>query len=83
MYGTGRAGKTEFPKGWDEKYISGHVLDVVKHPDSPPIKQSNGAWRVSGVRDGVLIEVAVRDDGYVVTAYPASGPGVNENPRGL
>jgi hypothetical protein len=34
-HGVGKPGKTEFPASWDDKKIMGHVLDVVRRPDSP------------------------------------------------
>ena len=45
-HGTGRPGKTEFPAGWDDEKIIGHVLDVARAPDDAPVFQANRRWRV-------------------------------------
>ncbi|MEV0089813.1 WXG100 family type VII secretion target [Saccharopolyspora sp. NPDC050642] len=83
LAGTGKPGKTEFPPppGWNGPDILSRVQDVAKNPDSPPIRQDNGRWKLTGVRDGVLIEVILNEDGSVRTAYPKGGPGVEQNPR--
>src|SRR5260370_14892503 len=56
-HGTGRPGKTEFPSGWDDEKIIGHVLGVARAPDDPPVSQANRRWRVHGQRDEVGITV--------------------------
>ena len=38
-HGTGRPGKTEFPSGWDDDKIIGHVLDVARNPGDMPAKE--------------------------------------------
>ena len=50
-HGTGRPTKTEFPSGWDDDKIVGHVLDVARAPDDPPVFQANHRWRVHGQRE--------------------------------
>ena len=40
-HGTGRPGKTEFPVGWDDQKIIGHVLGVARAPDDLPVFQAN------------------------------------------
>ncbi|MEU0505416.1 EndoU domain-containing protein [Nocardia sp. NPDC005998] len=81
--GVGAPGKTEFPDTdtWDDDHIIDSILDVARNPDQAPVLQDNGRWKVSGVRDGVLIEVIVDADGSVRTGYPVSGPGVVTNPK--
>lgn len=81
-HGTGRPGKTEFPSGWGDDKIIGHVLDVARAPDDPPVFQANRRWRVHGQRDGVGISVIVQPDGRIWSAWPDAGsPGVVKNPR--
>lgn len=79
-FGTRLPGKTEFPERWDDEATLQHILDVAKSPDSFKL-QDNGRWRVSGMRDGVDIVVAIQPDGRIWTAYPRKGRGVGRNPR--
>jgi Bacterial EndoU nuclease len=81
-HGTGRPEKTEFPCGWDDDKIIGHILDVARAPDDPPVFQANRRWRVHGQRDDVGITVIVQPDGSIWSAWPDAGsPGVVKNPR--
>ena len=81
-HGTGRPGKTEFPSGWDDEKIIGHVLDVARAPDDPPVFQANRRWRMHGQREDVGINVIVQPDGRIWSAWPDAGsPGVVKNPR--
>jgi hypothetical protein len=81
-HGTGRPAKTEFPSGWDDDKIIGHVLDVARDPDDPSVFQANRRWRVHGQRDDVGITVIVQPDGRIWSAWPDAGsPGVVKNPR--
>ncbi len=81
-HGTGRPGKTEFPSGWDDEKIIGHVLDVARAPDDLPVFQANRRWRVHGHRDEVGINVVIQPDGRIWSAWPDAGsPGVVKNPR--
>jgi hypothetical protein len=81
-HGTGRPGKTEFPASWDDEKIIGHVLDVARTPDDPPVFQANRRWRVHGHRDEVGINVVIQPDGRIWSAWPDAGsPGVVRNPR--
>jgi hypothetical protein len=82
-HGVGKPGKTEFPASWDDKKITGHVLDVVRRPDSPPVLQNrNNRWICSGMRDGVEVTAIVLRSGEIWTAWPEEGgPGVRRNPK--
>jgi hypothetical protein len=81
-HGTGRPGKTEFPSGWDNQKIIGHVRDVARAPDDPPVFQANRRWRMHGQREDVGINVIVQPDGRIWSAWPDAGsPGVVKNPR--
>ena len=81
--GTGKPGKTEFPASWDDGKIMSHVLDVARHPDSPPVHQHrNDRWLCSGTHERVEVSVVVLRSGEVWTAWPEEGgPGVVRNPR--
>jgi hypothetical protein len=62
--------------------IIGHILDVARAPDDPPVFQANRRWRVHGQRDDVGITVIVQPDGRIWSAWPdADSPGVVKNPR--
>jgi hypothetical protein len=79
--GTRRPGKTEFPADWDDKRIMGHIMDVARTPEAGPVWQPNQRWRVHGERDGVGINVVIKPDGRVWSAWPDEGsPGVVRNP---
>ncbi len=81
-HGTGRPGKTEFPAGWDDEKIIGHVLGVARAPDDSPVFQANRRWRVHGHRDEAGITVIIQPDGRIWSAWPDAGsPGVVKNPR--
>lgn len=80
-HGTGRPGKTEFPADWDDDTTVAYVLDVARNPDSAEF-QRRGTWKVHGERDGVDVNVAIKPDGRVWTAFPSpGGRGVAENSR--
>ena len=82
-HGVGKPGKTEFPASWDDEKIIGHVLDVVRRPDSAPVLQHwNNRWICSGTRDGVEVTAIVLRSGEIWTAWPEEGgPGVRRNPK--
>jgi hypothetical protein len=80
--GTGRPGKSEFPREWADDRIIDSVLSVAQSPDQSPSRQANDRWRVSGTRDGVSIVAIVDSGGSVLTAWPRDGsPGVVKNER--
>src|SRR6476619_4900962 len=65
-HGVGKPGKPEFTESWDDKKIMGHVLDVVRRPDSPPVLQNrNNRWICSGTRDGVEVTAIVLRSGEI------------------
>jgi len=82
-HGVGKPGKTEFPASWDDEKITGHVLDVVRRPDSAPVLQHrNNRWICTGTRDDVEVTAIVLRSGEIWTAWPEEGgPGVRRNPR--
>jgi hypothetical protein len=82
-HGVGKPGKTEFPASWDDEKIIGHVLEVVRRPDSAPVLQHrNNRWICSGTRDGVEVTAIVLRSGEIWTAWPEEGgPGVRRNPK--
>lgn len=81
-YGTGRPGKTEFPKSWDDDKVIRHTTDVARRPDETPILQANGRWSCMGTREQVNMRTIVDSDGGVRTAHPIDGPGVHRNSKG-
>lgn len=69
--GTGIPGKSEFPGDWDADKIGKAAVDIANDPNSTRAPgQAKGREVVSGVREGVSIDVVVAPDGAVVTAYP-------------
>jgi hypothetical protein len=80
-HGTGKPGKTEFPKDWSDQTIISFVEDVCRRPDEVSWKDSK-RWRVKGERDGVNINAVILPDGRIWTAWPdEGGRGVRKNPR--
>jgi Bacterial EndoU nuclease len=80
-HGTGRPGKTEFPKAWSDAEIVSVVEDVGRKPDHAEW-QPNGRWRVTGDHDGVRVHAIVVPDGRIWTAWPEpGGKGVVQNPE--
>lgn len=83
LYGSGVAGKTEFPESWDEERIVRSIGDVMTSPDwVRQAKTDRGTWYFGKEVGGVQIQVAAyKRDGryYVDRAYPAGGAGVIRN----
>lgn len=80
-HGTGRPGKTEFPKDWPDDVVVSVVEDVGRTPDHAEW-QPNGRWRVSSDHDGVRVHAVVLSDGRIWTAWPEpGGKGVAHNPE--
>jgi len=71
-HGTGRAGKTEFPRDWSDDVIISVAEDVGRKPDQAEW-QPNGRWRVAGDHDGVRVYAVVLPDGRMWTAWPEPG----------
>jgi len=75
--GTGFPNKSEFPAGWSDDQIMHHISDVATDPLSTVRAGRGGDSFVRGTRDGVDIEVLIRN-GEIWTGYPTSVP---RNPR--
>jgi len=71
--GTGYPGKSEFPSGWSDEQIMHHISDVATDPHSTVRPGRGGDVFVQGTRDGVDIQVLIRN-GQIWTAYPTSTP---------
>lgn len=79
-HGTGRPGKTEFPRDWSDDVILRTVENIARKPDVAEL-QPNGRWRVTGDHDGVTVTAVVLPDGRIWTAWPEpGGKGVTQNP---
>lgn len=78
--GADKPGKSEFPPSWTDDDIITVVTDIARNP---PV----GQWRYDlwgnlvlwDLRRDVHLEVVLKLDGQVITAYPVSGPGVRFN----
>ncbi|MDQ3611875.1 MAG: EndoU domain-containing protein [Actinomycetota bacterium] len=77
--GTGKAGKSEFPPGWDDERIIKTVMQTARQPEHGA--PDDGSYVVRARVEGILVQVVVRPDGTVVTGYPEEGPGVVRNPK--
>lgn len=86
-HGTGKPGKSEFPKDWSDAKILHEISDVATDPNSTWTQQtgSPGAkftksgkpvrWKVEGTRDGVDITVIVEPNGKgIITGFPTNTP---------
>jgi len=71
--GTGFPGKSEFPASWSDDQIMHQISDVATDPLSAVRPGRGGDVFVTGTRDGVDIEVLLRD-GEIWTGYPTSVP---------
>lgn len=79
--GTGKPGKTEFPKDWSDQTILSAVAGVAREPDTARM-QPNGRLLSSGERDGVRVHVVSLRDGQIWAAWPEpGGRGVRQNPK--
>ena len=80
-HGTGRPGKTEFPRAWPDDVIITAAEQVGRKPDQVEW-QPNGRWRVTGDHEGVRVNGIVLADGRMWTAWPEpGGKGVIQNPE--
>lgn len=72
--GTGFAGKSEFPAGWSDDGIMHEISDIATEP-SLVWRAGNrpGDFFVNGTRDGVDIEVLIRNN-QIWTGYPTNLP---------
>lgn len=71
--GTGFPGKSEFPADWSDDQIMHHISDVATDPLSASRSGRGGDAFMSGTRDGVDIEVLLRND-EIWTGYPTNVP---------
>lgn len=79
-YGSGKSGKTEFPKSWSDSKILREVESVASDPNSKTFMGKwNSPYRI-GVRDGVEIRVDFYPNGHpqyggqISTGYPINTP---------
>lgn len=83
LYGTGVAGKTEFPQQWDERRIATAINRTIETPDwHIDAPDPRALHRFGKTIDGVQIEVKayLQDGEYVIDrAYPVGGEGVTRN----
>jgi hypothetical protein len=71
--GTGKPGKSEFPKDWSDDKITHEVSDVATDPASVRVPGKWGTTKATGVRDGVEIETL--DNGSRINSgYPTNLP---------
>lgn len=71
--GTGFPGKSEFPARWSDDQIMHHISDVATDPASRIVRQQGQDVFVRGSRDGIEIEVLIRN-GEIWTGYPTNVP---------
>jgi RHS repeat-associated core domain len=65
--------KTPFPQSWSEDRIMHEISDVATDPAASRTAGRGGTTIVRGTRDGVEIQVIVRN-GQIVTGYPINLP---------
>ena len=68
--GTGRPGKSEFPKDWSDDKIIHEISDVATDPRSERRPGRGNRTEVEGTRNGVKILVILEKDGTIVTGFP-------------
>jgi hypothetical protein len=69
----GLPGKTAFPESWSEARIMHEISDVATDPSSTFSPAGRGSTIVTGLRDGVEIQVVLRG-GNIVSGYPINLP---------
>jgi hypothetical protein len=73
--GTGRPGKTEFPKTWTDDQIIGAIESVANDSGAFRTTQPNGRTVCDGLYEGQAVRVIVERDGIsVVTGFPINVP---------
>jgi hypothetical protein len=77
-YGTGRPGKSEFPRSWSDKKILQEISDVAIDPRSRRTVERGGTIIAEGKRDGAEIRLVIGNENRIVSAYPTN---VRRNPR--
>ena len=76
--GTGKPGKSEFPKNWSDDKIMHEISDVATDPNSV-VRPTRGGRSISeGTRNGVRIRVIQDRNGDIVSGYPIN---VQRNPK--
>ncbi|GLZ37563.1 EndoU domain-containing protein [Actinokineospora sp. NBRC 105648] len=88
--GTGKPGKTEFPKSWTDDDIvdAAHQVTQQGPPSKGPYLTNDGkgnkawAYDYEGQVNGVTVKTTVLENGEIRTAYPprSTDPGVITNP---
>jgi len=71
--GTGKPGKSEFPKDWSDDKILHEVSDVATDPHASIRPGGYGTEFRTGVRDGVEVET-ITDGNKIITGYPTNLP---------
>jgi len=69
----GLPGKTPFPKGWSADKVMHEISDVATDPNLVFRTGRGGSTIVTGTRDGVDIQVILRD-GDIITGYQTNLP---------
>ena len=72
-YGTGKAGKSEFPKSWsDDKII--HVISITARDKASQCKtQRNGYCKIDERIENIDLRVILgRDKKFIITGYPTN-----------
>ncbi len=76
--GTGKPGKSEFPKDWSDEKIKGEVSDVATDPQSTHTQQG-ARTKSEGTIQGIDITV-IHDGERIITAFPTNTP---RNPQAV
>jgi hypothetical protein len=80
-HGTGNRGKTEFPAHWTDDEIIQRVMETAMRPGAGKWNPEHKSFNVTAEYDGVVVVVAVRPPGEIVSAFPEpGGRGVVKNP---
>ncbi len=66
---------------WGDDRVLVAIIAAARDPDRVEFNESTGNWNADRRVDGILIRVAVRPTGSIVTAFPVDGPGIVRNQR--
>ncbi|MFT7879340.1 MAG: RHS repeat-associated core domain-containing protein [Sulfurimonas sp.] len=76
--GTGKPGKSEFPKSWSDDKVMHEISDIATDPTLKARPSRGGRTITEGTRDGIDIRVVQEKTGDIISGFPTNVP---RNPK--